>query len=63
MDYTSIFPLMRAELTLTAILVLLFVYDLIAGERGRRYFSAVACCLLAVQVVVNLIPGPEGELF
>ena len=48
MDYTSIFPLMRAELTLTAILVLLFLYDLIAGERGRRWFSAVACGLLVV---------------
>ena len=63
MDYTSIFPLMRAELTLTAILVLLFLYDLIAGERGRRWFSAVACGLLVVQVLVSLIPGTPGELF
>ena len=63
MDYTSIFPLMRAELTLTAILVLLFLYDLIAGERGRRWFSAVACGLLVVQVLVTLIPGTPGELF
>ena len=63
MDYTMIFPLMRAELTLTAILILLFLYDLLAGKRGRRWFSAVACGLLAVQVAVNLIPGPEGELF
>ena len=63
MDYTSIFPLMRAELTLTAILVLVFLYDLIAGERGHRWFSAVTCVLLTAQVLVNLIPGPEGELF
>ena len=63
MDYTSIFPLMRAELTLTAILVLVFLYDLIAGERGPRWFSAVTCVLLTAQVLVNLIPGPEGELF
>ena len=27
MDYTSIFALMRAEVTLTAILVLVFLYD------------------------------------
>ncbi len=63
MDYTSIFPLMRAELTLTAILVLVFLYDLIAGKRGHRWFSAVTCVLLLVQVVVNLVPGPAGELF
>lgn len=63
MDYTSIFTLMRAEVTLTAILVLVFLYDLVAGERGRRRFSAVVCCLMVVQVVVNLIPGPAGEAF
>ena len=63
MDYTSIFALMRAEVTLTAILVLVFLYDLVAGERGRRRFSAVVCCLMVVQVVVNLIPGPAGEAF
>ena len=63
MDYTSIFTLMRAEVTLTAILVLLFLYDLMAGERGRRYFSAVACSLMVVQVVVNLVPAAAGEAF
>ena len=60
MDYTSIFTLMRAEVTLTAILVLVFLYDLVAGERGRRRFSAVVCGLLAVQTAVCLLPGGEG---
>ena len=55
MDYTSIFTLMRAEVTLTAILVFVFLYDLMAGERARRRFSAVVCCLMVVQVVVNLV--------
>ena len=63
MDYTSIFTLMRAEATLTAILVLVFLYDLVAGERGRRRFSTVVCGLLAVQTAVCLLPGGEGELF
>ncbi len=57
MDYTSIFTLMRAEVTLTAILVFVFLYDLVAGERARRRFSAVVCCLMVVQVVVNLLPA------
>ena len=63
MDYTSIFTLMRAEVTLTAILVLLFLYDLLAGERGRRHFTAVASLLLALQAVVTAIPASSGELF
>ena len=63
MDYTSIFTLMRAEVTLTAILVFVFLYDLMVGERARRRFSAVVCCLMVVQVVVNLVPAAGGELF
>lgn len=63
MDYTSIFTLMRAETVLAAILVLVFLYDLIAGERGHRWFSAVTCGLLVVQAAVCLLPGGEGEAF
>ncbi len=54
---------MQAEVTLIAVIVLLFLYDLIAGERGRRRFSAVACGLLALQVLVNVVPGTAGEVF
>ncbi len=55
---------MRPELTLIAVIVILFLYDLIAGKRGRRYFSAVACVLLLVQTLVNIIPVPtSGEIF
>ena len=50
MDYSNIFSYMQAEVTLIAVIVLLFLYDLIAGERGRRRFSAVACGLLAARI-------------
>ena len=63
MDYSNIFTYMQAEVTLIAVIVLLFLYDLIAGERGRRRFSAVACGLLAVQVLCNIVPGTAGEVF
>ena len=63
MDYSNIFTSMQAEVTLIAVIVLLFLYDLIAGERGRRRFSAVACGLLALQVAVNVVPGTPGEVF
>ena len=48
MDYSNIFSYMQAEVTLIAVIVLLFLYDLIAGERGRRWFSAVALSLIHI---------------
>ena len=33
MDYSNIFSYMQAEVTLISVIVLLFLYDLIAGER------------------------------
>ena len=35
MDYSQVL-LMRSELSLLAVIIILFVYDLVAGERGRR---------------------------
>ena len=63
MDYSNIFVYMQAEMTLVAVIVLLFLYDLVAGERGRRWFSPVACGLLVVQVLANIVPGAPGEVF
>ena len=63
MDYANIFLYMRAEVTLTAVLVLIFLFDLFAPERMRRHFSAVACGLLVVQLLVNLVPHETGVLF
>lgn len=63
MDFSTIFTLMRAEVTLIAVIVLLFLYDLIAGDKGRRYFTVVACSLLVIQVLVNIIPHAAGETF
>ena len=47
MDYTSIFTLMRAEVTLTAILVFVFLYDLMAGVRYRRFSRASSRSLMS----------------
>ena len=63
MDYANIFLYMRAEVTLTAVLVLIFLFDLFAPERMRRHFSAVACGLLVVQLLVNIVPHEAGVLF
>ena len=55
---------MRHEVTLMAIIIVLFIYDLAAGKRGRSRFSAVASCLLIVQVALNIVPiHQSAELF
>jgi NADH-quinone oxidoreductase subunit N len=58
MDYSQ-FLLMRPELSLTALLLLLFVYDLAAGEFLRKYFHFVACTLMLAFIGLNIIP--QGE--
>lgn len=64
MNYTDILIYMRHEVTLMAIIIVLFIYDLAAGKRGRSRFSAVACCLLLVQVALNIVPiHQSAELF
>ena len=37
----------------------MFLYDLIAGDKGRKYFHLIACILVGVQVLVNLLPAGE----
>lgn len=64
MNYTDILIYMRHEVTLMAIIIVLFIYDLAAGRRGRGRFSAVTCCLLLLQTAINIIPVQgTAELF
>jgi NADH-quinone oxidoreductase subunit N len=52
---------MRPELSLMAVMVVLFLYDLYAtGQRARNQFHLLACILLALHLVVNLIPPSES---
>ena len=63
MDYSQ-FLNMRPELSLITVTVVLFLYDLIAGENGRKYFQPLACLLLLAHIGFNLIPTNEtGETF
>lgn len=56
MNYTDILIYMRHEISLMAVIIVLFVYDLAAGSRGRSRFSAVTCVLLLLHTLVNIIP-------
>lgn len=46
MDYSS-FLEMKAELSLVAVMVILLIYDLFAGEKGMHWFQPLACILVA----------------
>lgn len=62
MDYSQ-FLYMKEELSLIAVIVLLLLFDLLAGEKGRKYFSLTACLLLGVHTLANLIPSAPAEIF
>ncbi|WP_106832120.1 NADH-quinone oxidoreductase subunit N [Parabacteroides pacaensis] len=55
MNYIQ-FIYMRPEITLIAVIVLLFLYDMIAGERARRFFQPAACILLGIYILMNIFP-------
>ena len=50
MDYSQLLN-MRPELSLIAVTVILFMYDLMVGEKGRNnYFQPLACLLLLAHI-------------
>lgn len=63
MDFNSLLTLLRPEISLLALIVILLIYDLCAGARGRKYFQAVAAVLMAAHVAGCFFPVPEGQLF
>lgn len=62
MDYSQ-FLYMKDELSLVAIFLIIFLFDLFAGEKARKYFQPLACILMGVQVLINIIPGEPAEIF
>lgn len=61
MDYTSILH-MHQELGLTAVFLLIFVLDLFLPTRLRHWLRPLACILLGVQLLANIVPD-EVTLF
>ena len=59
MDYSQ-FLIMKDEISLIALMIVLFLFDLIAGQKGRRWFHPVACVLLLVHTLINLLPHNEA---
>lgn len=59
MDYSQ-FIYMRPELSLIAVIVLLFFFDLFVKGKARGYFQPLACLLMTVHVLVNVAPSRES---
>ena len=65
MDYSQFFY-MRPEVLLIAVILILFLFDLFAGEKARyKYFQPLACTAMLVYVTLTLfMPKMESmELF
>ena len=57
MDITAILH-MHAELSLTAVFILMFLLDLFLPAPQRHWLRPMACILLTIQLLANL--WPEG---
>ena len=63
MDYISNFLFMRSEVSLLAVILILLLFDLIAGKKGMKYFQPVAIAVFAVHTILNLFPAEAGTAF
>ena len=61
MDITAILH-MHAELSLTAVFILMFLLDLFLPATQRHWLRPMACILLTIQLLANLWPE-EVTLF
>ncbi|MDR1719842.1 MAG: NADH-quinone oxidoreductase subunit N [Dysgonamonadaceae bacterium] len=62
MDFSN-FLLMRQELSLVAVFVILFLYDVFCSDNTKKAFQPVACVLFALHTVSGFFPASMGEAF
>ena len=55
MDYSQ-FLNMRPEVSLLALIVIVFLYDLIAKGEARRWMRPLTIILLGIHVAFNILP-------
>ncbi len=59
----SNFLLLQQEMSLMAVFVILFIYDIFCSDKGKQWFQPVACVLFAVHTALGFFPAPTGEAF
>lgn len=57
------FLYMKGELSLVAIIIILFIYDIFGSKKSQQYYQLTACILLAIHTLINLFPGNECVAF
>lgn len=63
MDLSN-FLLMRQEISLIAVFIVLFLYDLFASDKAKKYFQPIACILFVVHTLYGFCPAlPTGAAF
>ena len=60
MDYSS-FLQMNEELSLIAVMLILLVFDIFAGEKSIKYFQPLALILFTVHTLANCLPRQEFD--
>ena len=65
MDYSAIFSYMYTETALIGVMVAAFLYDLIAGKKGRRFFHPFVCTLMLLFIAGTIVPyhKESAEIF
>ncbi len=61
MNYASFLQL-HDELSLLAVIVILLIYDIFAGEKATRYFQPIAIILFGIHTVLNCMPRESFEV-
>jgi len=61
MNYASFLQL-HDELSLLAVIVILLIYDIFAGEKAMRYFQPIAIILFGIHTVLNCMPRESFEV-
>ena len=60
MDYSSIFSYMYTEIALVGVAIAVLLYDLLAGERGRKFFHCFTCILMLLFIAGTVVPYHQG---
>lgn len=61
MNYASFLQL-HDELSLLAVIVILLIYDIFAGEKAMRYFQPITIILFGIHTVFNCMPRESFEV-
>ncbi|GHV20211.1 NADH-quinone oxidoreductase subunit N [Bacteroidia bacterium] len=62
MDFSN-FLLMQQEMSLMAVFVILFIYDVFCSDKGKQWFQPIACILFTLHTALGFLPMSTGEAF